>query len=363
MRITFAVSLFLLTFNLHLSFAQEGNPPENIILLIGDGMGINYVAAQILSDSSNPFIKFTSIGLSITRSANNIVTESAAGATALATGFPTANGHLSVDHQGNILDTILEIAESKNKSTGLVVTSSITNATPAAFYAHFSSRYLETQIAEQLINKNIDVIIGGGTDFFLPKGLGGKREDQINLLDSLSSRGYSVLNSYEDLKEICSKTNSGKIIGLLDKDGLPKSKERNYSLADLTKIALTNLSRSEKGFFLMVEGSQIDWAGHDKNQDYLLSEMTDFSSSIKQALEFAEANKNTLVIVTADHESGGMAITGGSKDGKELTLNFISGSHTAGVVGIFSYGPFSKEFEGIMPNYNIGQKLKEILSQ
>lgn len=316
-------------------------------------MGVNYVAASFFDDVHNPYREFKSIGLANTASLDRLITDSGAGATVLATGYRTINRYISVDSSGNPLKTFLQIAKEKNKSTGIVVTSSVTHATPAAFYAHIDDRGRETDIAYQLSTANIDVIIGGGTQFFLPDVLGGSRKDDINVIEKMKTYGYKLFHSFDFDKVVQTE----KVLCLMEKNGLKPASERKHNLGDFTSAAIENLKSNPNGFVLMIEGSQIDWAGHDNKQDYLLSEMRDFNTAILAALNYAKEDNNTLVVITADHETGGMAIIGGNTDGSNLKLGFVSKSHTAGFVPVFSFGPSEELFTGILENYEIGRKL------
>ena len=322
-------------------------------------MGVNYVSASVLSFKNDPFRRFTTSGFSVTCSADKLVTDSAAGATAIATGYRTNNLWISLDPKtAKPLFTIFEFAEKLNKSTGIVVTSSVTHATSAAFATHVKDRGMELEIAKQFTQLDIEVVIGGGTKFFTPKSLGGNRTDELTLISGLIEKGYKYYKNYEELKK---NKPADKFYALFEPAGLPKAADRNYSLGDLVKIALDNLSKDKDGFVLMIEGSQIDWAGHQNNQDYLLSEMEDFNSAINIVLDFAEKNKETLVVVTADHETGGMNIVDGDANGCDLDLKFLNKDHTANMVGIFAKGPGEDEFSGVMDNFMIGRKLFKIL--
>jgi alkaline phosphatase len=332
--------------------AQENSKPQNIILLIGDGMGTSHVSASVLSLDNDPFRKFLVTGFSVTCSKDKLITDSAAGATAFATGYRTNNGWLSVNPKtGKPMTTIFEVAEKMGKSTGIVVTCAVTHATPAAFLSHIDNRDKQNEIAQQFSKTDVDVVIGGGLKFFRD------REDEINLADTLKKLGYNVFSDFKDL----SSDKSGKnFYALLSDEALPHADKRNYSLSELTKIALEKLKKNKKGFVLMVEGSQIDWAGHDNDRQYFLSEMKDFNGAINTALEFAEKDGNTLVVVTADHETGGMAIVGGSNS--DLKLAFTAGDHTAAMVGVFAKGPGQELFTGVYDNYMIGRRLIKLLN-
>ena len=329
--------------------------PKNIIILIGDGMGINYVGASVLQDSTSPFKEFITVGLSITCSADKLITDSAAGATAIATGYLTNNKYVSVDTLGNPLYTIFEHAEKLGLSTGIIVTSSVSHATPGAFVAHTNDRSDQVLIASQMVDHNIDLVVGGGLKYFLPKYLFGEREDNLNLIKKLSDEGYRLPKNYDELLSLPDSVQ--EIYALFELDGLPGSAHRKYTLGDLTKNAINHLKNDDDGFMLMIEGSQIDWAGHDHKSKELFEEMDDFSSAIKEALDFAKKDGNTLVIVTSDHETGGMSIINGNKDGNGLELAYTTLNHTPSPVGIFTFGPGAELFGGIMNINHIGQQL------
>lgn len=333
--------------------------PKNIIIMIGDGMGVAQVSTSVLSLKNDSFRRFTTTGFSVTCSADKLVTDSAAGATAIATGYRTNNYMVSIHPETKEpMLTILELAEKLNKSTGVVVTSSVTHATPGGFVAHASNRSMEIEIAEQFTKLDLEVVIGGGRKFFTPKSSGGDRVDGRDLINELERKGYSIYSNYNKLN---SEKPSGKFYALLEPNGLMSAEDREYSLADLVKIALNNLADDENGFVLLIEGSQIDWGGHNNDQDYLISEMKDFNDAIHAVLDFAEQDGETLVIVTADHETGGTGIVDGEKDGCDIELDFLTKGHTASMVGIFAKGVNEKEFSGVMDNYMIGRKLFKML--
>jgi alkaline phosphatase len=322
-------------------------------------MGINYVGASLLQDPNSPFKEFKTIGLSITCSADKLITDSAAGATAIATGHLTNNKYVAVDTLGNSLYTIFEHAEKLGLSTGVVVTASIAHATPGAFLGHSISRYDQNLIAFQMVEQNFDVIIGGGLKYFLPKNLSGEREDNRNLMDDLKSKDYSLPKNYSELNSLPESITN--LFALFEMDALPESSKRNYSLGDLTKTSLNHLKNDKDGFILMIEGSQIDWAGHDHKSKELIDEMNDFLSAVTEALNFAKEDGSTLVVITSDHETGGMSVTKGNLDGSDLELSYSTGSHTPSPVGIFAFGPGEEIFGGIMNINHIGQKLFTLL--
>jgi alkaline phosphatase len=341
-----------------LSFAYPQEIPRNIIILIGDGMGLSYVSANVITDGDNPFKKFTSVGLSLTSSSNRLITDSGAGATAISTGQRTYNLAIGVDTNKHPIRNIFEAAEELNKSTGVIATSSVTHATPASFVAHVPDRGMELQIARQFFDSRTDVVIGGGSSFFTSMENVGKRGTGDHLIDSIINKGYNYYGSYKDLQN---SSLDKPFYALIEKEALQPASERNYKLSNLLSSALRYLKNDKDGFVLMVEGSQIDWAAHNHDSEELMAELTDFSGAINLALQFADLDKNTLVVVTADHETGGGSINGGDLNGENLQLEYTSNGHTAEMVGIFAKGPGEELFRGIMKNSQMGLNFFQFL--
>ena len=335
------------------ALVQEKTPPKNIILLIGDGMGIAQITAGKIVKGQLNLDEFKHLGLIMTHSQDALVTDSAAAATAIATGYKTYNGAVAVSSDGTPLKTITEYAQEANKATGLVVSSAITHATPAVFAAHVDSRKKHAVIAEQMAKSNIDVLFGGGWEYFVPNTTpGSKRPDHKNLLAELA-QSSTVIQTQEEFYAL---GDVDSVVGLFSKKHLRKADKRIPGLPDLTKKALEILSKNKNGFFLMVEGSQIDWAGHDNNQDDIITEIIDFDDTIGVALDFAKKNTQTLIVVTSDHETGGFAIHEGSIKEKQVTESEFTGTiHTAEMVPVFAYGPGASEFTGIGDNTKIGK--------
>lgn len=326
--------------------------PKNVILLIGDGMGIAQLHAGMTANRGSLFIEnLKYMGLAKTSSAKNYITDSAAGGTALATGQKTYNGAISVDLNDQPIKTILEEASEKGLATGLVASSGITHATPASFIAHQPSRNNYEEIAAEFLNTNIDVFIGGGHEHF------SKRKDGRNLINELKERGYVVEEDLEKIKNI----KSGKLAGLTAPQSTGRVAKRGDLLPVATQTAVNILSNNKKGFFLMVEGSQIDWGGHAKSTVHVIEDMLDFDKTVGVALEFASNNKETLVVVTADHETGGMAILNGDYKTGMVKGEFSTGGHTALMVPVFAFGPGAQDFIGIMENTDIHDKMKNLM--
>ncbi|MCR8847695.1 alkaline phosphatase [Rossellomorea sp. SC111] len=293
---------------------SKNGKAKNVIFMIGDGMGNPYTTAlRYMNDNPDtmemektafdPYL----VGLQTTypEDEEENVTDSAAAATAMSGGVKTYNNAIAVDNDKSVVKTVLEQAKENNMSTGIVSTSEITHATPASYGAHEESRKSEDAIADdyydEMINgkHKIDVMLGGGTDFF-------ERDDR-NVAEQFKKDGYSYVKSADELKNDDNK----QILGLFAESGMDKMIDRDEkqpSLADMTTSALDRLKDDKDGFFLMVEGSQIDWAGHDNDVVGAMSEMRDFEQAFEKVRDFAKENGETLVIVTADHSTGGISI-------------------------------------------------------
>jgi alkaline phosphatase len=334
---------------------------KNIILLIGDGMGISQLAAariKLLGARGRLHMERMPVsGLVDTYSANNLVTDSAAAGTAIATGFKTDNGKISIAPDGKRLPTIMEACIQVGKSTGLIVTSRVTHATPAVFAAHVKSRDNEAEIASQMIRTGVNVILGGGKDYFVPSTMRqSKRQDRRNLLMEARQLGYQIIETAAALKEVSAKY----VLGLFQMKSLT-TKKPEPSLAEMTRKGIQLLNKNPQGFFLMVEGSQIDWECHDHKKKATIRQVRLFDEAVKVALHFALKSRETLVIVTADHETGGMAINKGSLSGKRLAIGWTTSGHTAQPVPLFAFGPRAQAFTGLYDNTRIVKIMVRLL--
>lgn len=334
---------------------QPDQKPKNIVLLIGDGMGISQISTALYTNNNRSALEqFPFIGFHKSYSADNLITDSAAGATAFACGVKTFNGALGLNADSIPVLSILEESERNGLATGLVVTSTIVHATPAAFIAHQNMRVLNEEIAADILKTEVDLLIGGGKRYF------DRREiDNRNLYEELKDKGYLVTDySQMELTRMGLNAKQNFAYFTADGDPLPSSAGRDY-LPYASKQALPFLAqRSDKGFFLMIEGSQIDWGGHANDARYLLSEMMDFNKTVEVVMEYARKQGNTLVIVTGDHETGGLALQPGSKIGKVKTA-FTTNGHTAALIPVFAYGPMAHLFSGIYENTDIHKKMRQ----
>ena len=333
---------------------RESPAAKNIILLIGDGMGLSQISSAFYFKETLPhFARFSNIGLMRTSSTFRI-TDSAAGATAFSAGKKTYNGAIGVDSDTTSITTIVEILSNEEWKTGMISTSSITHATPASFFAHVKSRGMEEEIAAQLSNSEIDFIAGGGLGFFDDS----TRSDGQDYLQTLKNNGFTV-----QTKKLSTTVDPNKKYAyLLASEHLPPVLEgRGDFLPKATKLALNYLSTGSDNFFLMVEGSMIDWGGHGNDADFLVSEMIDFDEAIGEALDFAEKDGNTLVIVTADHETGGFTLSAG-ENYDEITPTFSNGGHSTALIPVAAYGPGSELFRGVYENTEIFHKMMRALT-
>ncbi len=373
-----------------------GNPgvrlpaAKNIILMVPDGLGMSYVtAARIFMNGpdGDPLYleRFPQIGYQRTHSANSTVTDSAAAGSAWAAGEKFNNGETSCHAVDDICvekpSTILELAKDKGKMTGLVATSTISHATPAAFGAHSHSRQCQAEIGRQLVeDTQVDVLLGGG--------IGGNRpnynceqylgQDPQSVVASAIASGYTYVTDEASMSDAVTAGN-GKILGLFTPGG--KTPERFWidpaqvypdgepTLVEMTTAALDVLEEGRKGFFLMVEGSQIDWAGHAQDLDYLLAETIAFDQSVKAVMDWIDAKPfrrfQTLVVVVGDHETGGLMINGPygtlSVAGDKIEDGWTSGGHTAQDTVIWSQGPGSNRLGGAIQNTDLFDAMQSVL--
>ncbi len=326
--------------------------PKNIIIFIGDGMGTAQVFAGITANGGELNIQnmpFT--GFSKTQSSDNYITDSAAGGTALSTGKKTTNGTIGLDSEGNRITSILEYAERNGKATGLVSTSAITHATPASFIAHQPNRIMYEEIAADFMNTDIDLFIGGGADFFT------KRVDGRNLVSELNDKGYRIAYNMKEIEPFT----KGKLAVLTAIGHNAGYRDRGDMLPQATSKAIEVLSNADsKGFFMMVEGSQIDWGGHQNDASYSTGEVLDLDKAVGEAIKFALEDKRTLIIVTADHETGGMSVNEGDMNKGYVKAGFTTGDHTAIMVPVFAIGPGAEEFTGVYENTEIFEKMYKL---
>lgn len=330
---------------------KEQEPPKalNVIYMIGDGMSLPQVFGTMLATGEDlAFQQFPYIGVVDTRSASNDITDSAAGGTALACDKKTKNGMVGMDPDTLAMESILDALADQGKATGIVVTCYSGHATPADFYAKVPKRSMYEDIALQMAESDkLNVMIAGGRKHF------DQRKDSVNLIERMENElGWKVYDTLADIDTTCMK-----YAVLADKDHMPKASDRSSFLPDGVKTALKTLSQNEKGFFLMVEGSQIDFACHAQDSAWMVDETVDFSNAIKVALDFAKEDGNTLVVVTADHETGGLTMIDPQGHYSNVSFNYSTRSHTCLPVLVYAYGPNAELFTGWMQNCDLKGKI------
>jgi alkaline phosphatase len=331
-----------------LSAAPQPARPKSIIFLIADGSGAaHFTVARMIRGESFHVGRMTTTGLVATSPvADSRVTDSAAAATAYATGHQTKYRAVGVDAQGQPRETLLEIAEKLGKSTGLVTTTHFFDATPAAFAAHTPSRYEADLIVRQMLGSGAEVIIGGGLARF---GVDGRP----TIEEVASSSGYTLARTLPDLRAAAGNRLLGVFTTQKHEADFPEAR-----LPELARIALDRVSRDGDGFFLMIEHEGTDGASHAKETEAFIKSMVSFDEAVGVALDYAATRNDVLVVVTGDHETGGLQIHGEKE--QELRLAWATGSHTGEALPVFSIGPGANTLTGFMSGDELGRRLQSL---
>lgn len=347
--------LILLAAACTIAFHSWCQAPRNVIYVIGDGMGTAQVYASVAAQGENSnFLRFPYSGFSRTYSLNRYTTDSGAGGTALMTGHKVENYHIAVGPHGEWYPSILSRAHDKGLATGFVVTVSVLDATPATTYGHVPDRNHKDTLALQMAQSSIDMMIGCDQSRFLSQN----RKDGLSPIDTLRNRGYDVVFRLKDML----RSRNSRLCALLSETDEPGDAEvRGPILKEGVEKALETLSKNEAGFVLMVEGSQIDWACHNNDSSHLYKELSEFDQVLGIILDWAEKDGNTLVVVTADHETGGLSLKKGNLQKGLSEMSFSTGGHTGVMVPVFSFGPGAEQFSGIQQNYEIPQKILRMM--
>ncbi len=310
--------------------AVQAGKPRNVILMIGDGMGAEHVwAAWLCNKGRLNITQLPCTAFSRTDSANRTITDSAAGGTALACGAKTNNGMLGQTPAGEPLSSLAAYFRAAGKSTGLVVTKDITDATPAAFYAHTPSRRNRAAIAEALAGAGFEVLLGGGASAFSPEQMQRMRQN-------------------------------GAEVELFAAGDCPPASVRGDLLVRCTARALARLEAANEGFFLMVEGSCIDLAAHDNNLEETVREVLDFDRAVGVVLEWMRRHPDTLLVVTADHQTGGLSLADGCCKRGMVQGVFSTTAHSGIAVPLYAAGRGAAEFRGVMDNTEVPAKIRRL---
>ncbi len=316
--------------------------PKNIILLIGDGNGLTQISAAALANKGElTLTQLKNIGFLKTQSADDFTTDSAGAGTAIATGQKTNNRAIGTAADGEPITNITEILSAKGYKTGLITTDGIIGATPSAFYAHQTDRGMEAEIAKDLMKSKLNLFISEPT----------------RKISVLRENPFAMMPSIDDAP-IAKEKKIGVFFTTTESNGQVAQVEK---LASAVKNGLDYLNKDEKPFFLMVEGAKIDSYGHANDITGVIRESISFDKAITEAITFADADKNTLVIITADHETGGLTIPQGSVVNHTIEAEFTTHDHTGIMVPIFAYGPMSQEFQGVYENNEVFNKICKAL--
>lgn len=325
---------------------------RNVILMIGDGMGLEQVScAWVVNHGKLNFDNMSVLGLSRTWSASDLITDSGAGGTALAAGVKTANDHVGSDPDGGPLYSFLVDAGKAGMKTGVVTTCHLADATPADFCSHNVYRYNFDDIIADYLDCGVDYIAGGGRDYFTTK-----REDSRNIEDEMAAKGYHVVHDEAGLKGA-----SLPVLGLMSGDNLPVAMERGDLFRHMVSEGLAKISADGNRFAMMIEGSCIDDWLHGNDIGKAMEELLDFDRTLGDVLEWAAADGHTLVVVTADHATGCLTLRDGSLEEGRIGVSFASESHNGIAVPYYVWGPGRDRFGGIMENNELGKLIASFI--
>jgi alkaline phosphatase len=331
-----------------------GKKVDNVILMIADGMGIShFTSAWIANRGRMNMDNCMHTGLVRTYAANELITDSGAAGSAMATGKKGNYHSISVNTENDEpLASLTDLANAKGLSTGIVVTCGLTDATPATFCANNVDRNNEEELAVDFTTCNVNFLFGGGRSKFHNRA-----SDDRDILSEMKELGYTVC---ETIDETLAAKND-KVLAIIEEGQLPLADERGDLFQKATGKALSMLDQNKKGFFVMIEGSRIDDCGHWNDLPKLVEEIGDFDITVGQVLEWAQKDGKTLVVILSDHETGGLSITGGSIEYGEMQGLFANKSHSGILVPVYAYGPQSEQFTGFMENTDVFEKIKSLL--
>lgn len=331
----------------------QGGKVKNVILMIGDGMSLMHVYSAWTANHGKLFVtdNCQAVGLSKTYCANRLITDSGAGGTAMATGRKTNYHSVGVDTLGKPIPSLIDLASAKGLSTGIAVTCRLWDATPADFCCHNKDRDAEAEIVADYVHSSVDYVFGGGAKLFQD------RKDGRDIFAELRARGYQTPRTWEETAAV----KKGKVFAVPYDVDTPLPAERGDLLARAALKGIDLLSQNDKGFFMMVEGSQLDDYGHFNDLNLLMQETHDFDRTIGAVYEWAARDGETLVIVTADHETGGLTLVGGDLHEGKIVCKFSTGDHSGVMVPVYAFGPGSEQFTGVYENTAIFDKIRKLL--
>lgn len=331
---------------------KGGGKVKNVILMIGDGMSLMHIEAAWTCNRGHLWLENAQYtGISKTPASNRLITDSGSGGTSLATGYKTRYHAVGVDSTGRPLESLNVLAHKAGKANGIAVTCRLWDATPCDFVAHNLDRNKEQNLILDYLNAPLDYVFGGGAKYFE------HRDDGRNIFSELEKKGYRVARTLDELW----RCKSGKIYAVPYPVDTPVPAERGDLLAKASLKGIDLLNQNKNGFFMMIEGSQLDDYGHFNQLDMLMQETLDFDQTIGAVMKWAAADGQTLVVVTADHQTGGPTVLGGDYHTGTVQVNFSTRDHSGTMVPVYAFGPGSENFTGFMDNTEIFWKIKRLL--
>lgn len=334
--------------------SQKEGEIKNIILMIGDGMSLMHVYTAWTANRGRLWLdNAEAVGLSKTYCLDKLITDSGAGGTALSSGQKTNYHCVGVDSLGKPLESLCTLAHQLKKSAGIAVTCRLWDATPADFCCHNVDRENKLDLIADYVDADVDYVFGGGAKLFV------NRPDKRNIFEELKKKGFQLPTTYGELEKI----KTGRVFAVPYPKDTPLPKERGDLLARVSIKGMNLLNQNHNGFFMMIEGSQLDDYGHTNNLDLLMQEMLDFDQTVGEVMKWAAKEKGTLVIVTADHETGGLTLLGGSIAQGTVQCRFSTNSHSGVMVPVYAFGPGSHLFTGLYENTAIYDKIKFLLEK
>lgn len=347
LRLTKGIDIYQPTY---LNDGKE-KPIRNVIFMIGDGMGLAQICAADAINEGLSILKLQQIGFQKTQAKDAYTTDSAAAGSALATGKKHNNRHISSSPSGEIHLSLTDMFHNNQYACGVVTLGNVADATPAAFYGHSTERDESDEITKWLLDGKLTLLNGSGLELFTD------RKDGIDLLSELKDQAnYSIQQSVDDINKV-----DGKVICIDERMEKAATEETLSLLADATHEAISKLNKgNNKGFFLMVEGAKIDYAGHANSLPGSIMETLSFDLAVAEALRFADQNGETLVIVTGDHETGGLSLVDGNVLTNSITAQYMTDDHTPIMLPVFSYGPHSSAFTGVYQNTDIFHRILKV---
>lgn len=335
--------------------APKGKKVKNVILMIGDGMSLMHVYTAWSANRGKLWLENAqATGLSKTWAVKKLVTDSGSGGTSLATGVKTVYHAVGVDPEGKPLTSLVDVAKELGKDAGMAVTCRLWDATPCDFCCHNIDRDKEEELVGDYPTSGVDFVFGGGAQKFT------NRKDGRDIFKELQKKGYHVSRTLDDF--FAYDKNSRIFAVPYDKD-TPLPDERGDLLARASMKGISLMNQNKNGFFMMIEGSQLDDYGHFNQLDLLMKETLDFDQTVGEVMKWAAKDGETLVVITADHETGGLTLVNGNKDEGRVECCFSTKDHSGAMVPVYAFGPGAENFTGIFENTDVFKKIKKLMTE